>query len=100
MRKAVVRKADGFVENVIEFEEGANWQPPEGCNLVDAEKEGSPGDTWDGEKFVRPILPIPEPARDDEPAPVIISEPIRNPLAEIDQIKADIQAIKKELGVK
>lgn len=60
MRKAVVRDTDGFVENIIEIEEGADWQPPEGCYLIDA-GDGSPGDTWDGEKFVKPELPPPIP---------------------------------------
>jgi hypothetical protein len=59
MRKAVVRESDGFVVNVIEIEEGANWKPPEGCYLIDAERDGSPGDTWDGKQFIKP-----------EPAPV------------------------------
>ncbi|GAI66609.1 unnamed protein product [marine sediment metagenome] len=64
MRKAVVRDSDGFVQNVIEIEEGAKWEPPEGCILVDAEGGGSPGDTWDGEKFIRPPEPPPpEPPR-------------------------------------
>ncbi len=34
----------------------------------------------------------------DKPEPVVIPEPVRNPLAEIDQLKADIQAIKTKLG--
>ena len=61
MRKAVVRKSDGYVENVIEWAEGANWQPPEGCYLVDA-LDGSPGDTWDGAKFIK--MPPPPPSVD------------------------------------
>lgn len=64
MRKAVVRESDGLVINVIEWEpkvvkDGKKrpnlWQPPQGCYLVDATTtEGSPGDTWDGEKFIKP----------------------------------------------
>jgi hypothetical protein len=57
MRKAVVRNSDGFVINVIEIEDGANWKPPDDCYLVDAEKDGSPGDTWDGKKFIKPEPP-------------------------------------------
>lgn len=82
MRKAVVREADGFVENVIEIEEEAEWQPPENCYLIDA-ADGSPGDTWDGEKFVKPELPEPEPARDLE--------------AEIDEIKAGYATLKAKV---
>lgn len=62
MRKAVVREANGFVENIIEIEEGAKWQPPEDCYLIDA-GNGSPGDTWDGTKFVKPEPTLPEPPR-------------------------------------
>ena len=35
----------------------------------------------------------------DKLEPVVIPEPVRNPLAEIDQLKADIQAIKTKLRV-
>lgn len=62
MRKAVIRQLDGFVDNVIEIEDGANWYPPDGCFLIDG-GDGSPGDTWDGIKFVKPELPILEPPR-------------------------------------
>ncbi|KKL80820.1 hypothetical protein LCGC14_2000960, partial [marine sediment metagenome] len=53
MRKAVIRNADGFVENIIEIKAKSKWQPPENCYLIDA-SDGSPGDTWDGTKFVKP----------------------------------------------
>jgi len=55
MRKAVIKQTDGFVENVIEIEEGANWRLPEGYELVDG-NDASPGDTWDGSQFIKPIL--------------------------------------------
>ncbi len=54
MRKALVRQSDGYVLNVIEIEEGANWQPPPGSVLVDTVDNGAPGDTWDGKKFIQP----------------------------------------------
>lgn len=60
MRKAVVRESNGFVENVIEIEFPTTWQPPEGCYLIDA-LDASPGDTWDGVKFIRMLLPTTEP---------------------------------------
>lgn len=62
MRKAVIRDTDGYVENIIEWEEGTSWQLPDGHYLIDA-GDGSPGDTWDGTKFVKPELPISEPPR-------------------------------------
>ncbi len=80
MRKALIREADGFVENIIEWKPSSKWQPLEGCYLIAAGK-GSPGDTWDGKKFVKPILPEPEPVRD---------------LAtEIDVLKAEIEKLKE-----
>ena len=41
----------GTVVNVIVLEDGANWQPPNGCAVVDAELDGGPDDIWDGSKF-------------------------------------------------
>lgn len=54
MRKALVKTVTGLVVNVIEIESGANWPIPAGHTLVDAAKAASPGDTWDGVKYVRP----------------------------------------------
>ena len=58
MRKALTRDFDGLVVNVIEIEDGANWTPPVGHYLRDA-GNASPGDTWDGTKYV-PKPPGPE----------------------------------------
>ena len=54
MKKSVVRKSDGVVVNIIEIEDGANWEPPEGCELMDG---GEIGDVWDGVKFTKAALP-------------------------------------------
>ena len=81
MRKAIVRESDGLVINVIELATGwqskkPKWQAPEGTYLVAAKTDGSPGDTWNGEVFIRPeVIPAPKP---------------RNILAEIDDIKAKL----------
>lgn len=80
MRKAIIRNNDGFVVNVIEIKQNANWQPPDGCSLITAGKS-SPGDTWDGKQFVTP-----------EP---VISEPIRDLAAEIDALNAKIGELEK-----
>ena len=84
MRKALIRKADGFVENVIEIKEGANWKAPNGCILIDA-FDASPGDTWDGMRFIKP-----------EPM-----EPVRALAAEIDVLKARIEKLERigKLGI-
>jgi len=79
MRKAIVRDTDGFVVNVIEIKTNSNWQPPGDCYLIDA-PDGSPGDTWDGTKFVKP-----------EP---VIPEPVRDLAAEIDELKAKVAQLE------
>jgi len=83
MRKALIRKADGFVENVIEIEEGANWKVPDGCILIDA-FDASPGDTWDETKFIKPEPKLIELSRDLE--------------AEIDELKVRIEKLEGKYG--
>ena len=91
MRKALVRQSDGYVVNVIEIEEGANWQPPDGCYLIDA-GDSSPGDTWDGARFVKPELPSPELPRD------VLAEidEIKAKIADYDDLKARVENLEKK----
>ena len=49
-RKAVIETATGKVANVIELEDGADWSPPAGHEVRDAQGFG-PGDTFDGVRF-------------------------------------------------
>lgn len=66
-RKALIEESTGKVVNVVEFEDGAfNWQPPIGHKLMEA-ANGSPGDTWDGTKFI-PREPTPEQIAEREKA--------------------------------
>ncbi len=65
MRKALVQLSDGLVVNVIEVDEGAKYSPPLDHELRDSDT-ASPGDTWDGLKFVKPPPPEPEPDPDVE----------------------------------
>lgn len=52
-KKAVVRTADGLVENVIVAED--DFDPGEDYELIDAEGETvSAGWTWDGTNFIEP----------------------------------------------
>ena len=81
MRKALIRKADGFAENVIEIEEGANWKAPDGCILIDA-FDASSGDTWDGTKFIKP-----------EPEPIELSRDLK---VEIDKLNARVGMLEKK----
>ena len=60
MRKAIIQENDGLVVNVVEIEFPTDWQPPPGCYCIDA-GDASPGDTWNGEEFIKPPLVIPDP---------------------------------------
>lgn len=81
MRKALIQ--DGKVVNVILIEEGSSWKVPPGCQLLSEEKSllASPGDTWDGEKFIKPEPVVVEPKRDLE--------------KEIDELKSRLDKIDK-----
>jgi len=81
MRKAIVRQSDGYVDNVVEVELGAPWQPPEGYYLVDAPNSGSPGNTWDGAKFITSPPSPPQMPTSDHYAIIISYTPnIEKPL--------------------
>tara|TARA_Y100000310_G_scaffold251399_1_gene257865 strand:- start:70 stop:444 length:375 start_codon:yes stop_codon:yes gene_type:complete len=53
MRKAIVETATGFVRNIVEWDPGANWECPAGCELMDGDGVGQ-GWSWDGEQFIKP----------------------------------------------
>lgn len=63
MRKLLYRESDGEILNVIELEDGADWQPSEGQALLDDQPGANIGDTWDGEQIVKrePEPPPPDP---------------------------------------
>lgn len=51
-RTAIVNS--GLVENVIELDEGTEWETPEGRELVpDPTGDAEPGGVWDGSAFSR-----------------------------------------------
>lgn len=79
MRKILFDITTGLVINVVEIEDGANWQPPAGYAVVDAGLGGI-GDTWDGVKFVKPpeLTPPPDPA-------IAIAAAVSDVVAEIDK---------------
>ena len=57
-RWAVIR--NGVVENVIEWDGGDGWEPPEGAKLVeDAMGVAGPGDLHDGKDFTRVKAELP-----------------------------------------
>jgi hypothetical protein len=58
MRYALIKILDGLVENVIELSNPADWNVPNGYQLLSSET-ASVGDTWNGEEFIKPE-PSPE----------------------------------------
>lgn len=61
--RALIDSGTGVVKNVILV--GEDYECPYGCLLIDPKGERvSPGDTWDGEKFIP--KPIPEPPKEPD----------------------------------
>ena len=55
MRYALIFQ--GKVINVLDWDgDLVKWQPPIGYTILQTE-QGSPGDTWDGQKFTTPAVP-------------------------------------------
>ena len=50
--KALVRLSDGYVENIVLYDDDEAWEIPVGYELVNAENAlAQPGAIWDGSKF-------------------------------------------------
>lgn len=56
MRYAIV--TDGVVENIVEWDGGEGWSPPEGSEAVEAVGSVSMGWTYDGDEFAPPTAPV------------------------------------------
>ena len=59
VKKALVRTVDGYVKNVVLYDEDGNWVVPVGYELVDAEYPARIGATWDGTRFIAPVIVTP-----------------------------------------
>jgi hypothetical protein len=62
MRKALIRTSTGVVENIIELSPDdsggySHWLCPEGFEVIDYETPATPGGTWDGTRFIAPVIP-------------------------------------------
>lgn len=55
-RYAVIDDATKLVVNVIEWDGGTAWAPPEGHSVVKSDTAG-PGDTYKNRKFIKPPEP-------------------------------------------
>lgn len=54
-RWAIVR--NGMVENVVAWDGDMDaWRPPDGAEMVLATDDAEQGGTWDGVKFIRPVV--------------------------------------------
>ena len=56
MRKVIVETTTGLVVNVVELEDGADWSPPEGHEVLDAGPGAEPGGTWDRSAFAPAVV--------------------------------------------
>jgi hypothetical protein len=82
MRGALINTKTGLVENVIMYDE--NYKAPAGYKILET-KDGSPGDTHDGKRFIRSAPALVEAgklvsARDEKLAEL---------QAKIDELKAE-----------
>ena len=59
-RYNVIRDSDGLVVNTVMLALSSGWSPPEGHSVRLAPVNGSPGDTWNGSRYVpAPVAPDP-----------------------------------------
>lgn len=67
MDYAVVNILTSIIENTVVVEDGANWSPPSGTEIIPLVGNFQIGDTWDGTKFIRAPSPILENTSGTEP---------------------------------
>lgn len=86
MRKAIVSHYTGIVQNVIEIKEGVSYSLIPEFYLVDAEKDGSPGDTWNGTEFIKPPPAITKPSLSTHIATLVAVDPTKARPARIKRV--------------
>ena len=77
-RYALIITASGRVDNVIEYDGSAPFNPPTGMELRVADANAEPGGTWNGSAFVR--APVVEPTRTQ-----VLMYEVTNPVASYDE---------------
>jgi hypothetical protein len=77
-RYALIITASGVVDNVIEYDGSAPFNPPTGMELRVADANAEPGGTWNGSAFVR--APVVTPTRTQ-----VLMYEVTNPVASYDE---------------
>ena len=80
-RKALIQTSTGLVRNVLVLPDNVPFEIDPGSSLIDGEG-ASPGDTWDGSRF---ITPAPEPpnralVRRSELEALLLAGPVNLPI--------------------
>ena len=88
-RKAVIRKSDGYCENIIVVD--GSFDPGVGKQLMDAEGMEI-GGTWDGATFTPPVSPPPMPSEPSELEILRQALKVKGALTDqdLDRAKADL----------
>ena len=76
-RYALIVTETGRVDNVIEYDGVAPFNPGTGMELREAGNNAEPGGTWNGSAFVRAVVPTPTRTQ------VLMGE-VKNPVASYD----------------
>ena len=71
-RRAVIDQ-NSKVVNVVEYNDGDNWNPPVGCQLLNevVSQQADIGDTWNGVIFIKGTPPITPPTKSSHIATII-----------------------------
>ena len=77
-RYALIITASGRVDNVIEYDGVAPFNPGTGMELREAGHNAEPGGSWNGSEFVR--APVIEPTRTQ-----VLMREVTNPVASYDE---------------
>ena len=82
-RYALIVTETGRVDNVIEYDGSAPFNPGTGMELREADNNAEPGGSWNGSAFVRAVIPTPTRTE------VLMNE-VKNPVASYDDDGAPV----------
>ena len=55
-RYAIITTATGAITNIVEWDGSTSYIPDEGSEVREATEDAATGGTWDGAKFVAPVI--------------------------------------------